>query len=69
MTLSRPEVLRLIEENRMSPSRALGQNFVADANTVRRIARHRRRGAGGPGGGDWRRPGVADTCPWKRARR
>jgi 16S rRNA (adenine1518-N6/adenine1519-N6)-dimethyltransferase len=39
VTLSRPEVLRLIEENRISPSRALGQNFVADPNTVRRIAR------------------------------
>ena len=39
MTLSRPEVLRLLEENKISPSRALGQNFVADPNTVRRIAR------------------------------
>ncbi len=39
MTLSRPEVLRLLEENHISPSRALGQNFVADPNTVRRIAR------------------------------
>ena len=39
MTLSRPEVLRLLAENDISPSRALGQNFVADPNTVRRIAR------------------------------
>ena len=39
MTLSRPDVLRLLEENGISPSRALGQNFVADPNTVRRIAR------------------------------
>ena len=39
MTLSRPEVLRLLEDNHISPSRALGQNFVADPNTVRRIAR------------------------------
>ena len=39
MTLSRPEVLRLLRENRISPSRALGQNFVTDPNTVRRIAR------------------------------
>ena len=39
MTLSRQEVLRLLEEHAISPSRALGQNFVADANTVRRIAR------------------------------
>jgi len=39
VTLSRQEVLRLLEEHAVSPSRALGQNFVADANTVRRIAR------------------------------
>jgi 16S rRNA (adenine1518-N6/adenine1519-N6)-dimethyltransferase len=39
MTLSRQEVLRLLDEFTLSPSRALGQNFVADANTVRRIAR------------------------------
>jgi len=32
-------VLRLLEEHAVSPSRALGQNFVVDANTVRRIAR------------------------------
>ena len=32
-------MLRLLEEHAISPSRALGQNFVADANTVRRIAR------------------------------
>lgn len=31
--------MRLLEEHAISPSRALGQNFVADANTVRRIAR------------------------------
>ena len=39
MTLSRTEVLHLLDDNGISPSRALGQNFVADANTVRRIAR------------------------------
>jgi 16S rRNA (adenine1518-N6/adenine1519-N6)-dimethyltransferase len=39
VTLSRPEVLRLLGDNGISPSRALGQNFVADPNTVRRIAR------------------------------
>lgn len=39
MTLSRQEVLGLLQEYTLSPSRALGQNFVADANTVRRIAR------------------------------
>ena len=32
-------MLRLLEDNAISPSRALGQNFVADPNTVRRVAR------------------------------
>lgn len=39
MTLSRPEIRRLLDEHGLRPSRARGQNFVADANTVRRIAR------------------------------
>ena len=39
MTLSRPRVLELLEANGLRPSRALGQNFVVDPNTVRRIAR------------------------------
>ncbi|MEA2973374.1 MAG: rRNA (adenine1518-N6/adenine1519-N6)-dimethyltransferase [Actinomycetota bacterium] len=39
MTLSRPEIRRLLDENGLRPSRARGQNFVADPNTVRRIAR------------------------------
>jgi 16S rRNA (adenine1518-N6/adenine1519-N6)-dimethyltransferase len=39
VTLSRTEILRLMQDYSLSPSRALGQNFVADANTVRRIAR------------------------------
>ena len=39
MTLTRREVLDLLERNDLRPSRALGQNFVADPNTVRRIAR------------------------------
>lgn len=46
VTLSRPDVLRLLEENGISPSRALGQNFVADPNTVRRIVRLAGVGAG-----------------------
>ncbi len=37
--LSRGQVLGLLEANGLRPSRALGQNFVADPNTVRRIAR------------------------------
>ena len=39
MTLSSREVRELLTEHGLSPSRALGQNFVADPNTVRRIAR------------------------------
>jgi 16S rRNA (adenine1518-N6/adenine1519-N6)-dimethyltransferase len=37
--MGRREVLDLLASHGLSPSRALGQNFVADANTVRRIAR------------------------------
>jgi 16S rRNA (adenine1518-N6/adenine1519-N6)-dimethyltransferase len=37
--LGRAELHRILEENGLSPSRALGQNFVADPNTVERIAR------------------------------
>ncbi len=39
MTHSRTTIKALLAEHGLSPSRALGQNFVADANTVRRIAR------------------------------
>ena len=38
MTLTRRQVRELLTEHGLSPSRALGQNFVADPNTVRRIA-------------------------------
>ena len=38
MTLTRRQVHDLLEDNGIRPSRALGQNFVADPNTVRRIA-------------------------------
>ncbi len=47
MTLTRAEVQRLLAEAGLRPSRALGQNFVADPNTVRRVAR-----AAGVGPGD-----------------
>ncbi len=33
------ELRRLMDENGLSPSRALGQNFLADPNTAKRIAR------------------------------
>ncbi len=39
VTLSPRQVRDLLAEYGLSPSRALGQNFVADPNTVRRIAR------------------------------
>jgi 16S rRNA (adenine1518-N6/adenine1519-N6)-dimethyltransferase len=39
MTLSGRQVRELLDAHGLRPSRALGQNFVADANTVRRIAR------------------------------
>src|SRR5579862_3846146 len=39
VTLSRHQVRELLEEHGLRPSRALGQNFVVDGNTVRRIAR------------------------------
>jgi 16S rRNA (adenine1518-N6/adenine1519-N6)-dimethyltransferase len=39
VTLGRAEIRELLEANDLRPSRALGQNFVADGNTVRRIVR------------------------------
>jgi len=39
VTLSRSEVQRLLAEHGIRPTKALGQNFVADPNTVERIAR------------------------------
>jgi ribosomal RNA small subunit methyltransferase A len=39
MTHSRQDIARLLTDHGLSPRRAFGQNFVADANTVRRIAR------------------------------
>jgi 16S rRNA (adenine1518-N6/adenine1519-N6)-dimethyltransferase len=39
VTLSRRQVRELLESHGLAPSRALGQNFVIDDNTVRRIAR------------------------------
>lgn len=38
MTLSPRQVRELLDEHGLTPSRALGQNFVVDPNTVRRIA-------------------------------
>ena len=46
MTLSRPQAAALLERHGLSPRRTLGQNFVVDPNTVRRIARLAEVGAG-----------------------
>jgi len=46
MTLTRRQTLDRLAEHGVHPSRALGQNFVADPNTVRRIARLAEVGAG-----------------------
>lgn len=39
MTLSSSDVRRLLDEHGLRPTKARGQNFVTDPNTVRRIAR------------------------------
>ena len=46
MTLTRRQITELLDSRDLRPSRALGQNFVADPNTVRRIARLARVGRG-----------------------
>ena len=38
MTLTRTEVRDLLDRYQISPKRSLGQNFVVEPNTVRRIA-------------------------------
>jgi 16S rRNA (adenine1518-N6/adenine1519-N6)-dimethyltransferase len=39
VTLTRRQVQQVLDDHGLRPRRALGQNFVVDANTVRRIAR------------------------------
>ncbi len=46
MTHSRPAIRELLESQGLAPRRDLGQNFVADPNTVRRIAELARVGPG-----------------------
>ena len=46
MTHSRPAIRELLESQSLAPRRDLGQNFVADPNTVRRIAELARVGPG-----------------------
>ena len=45
MTHSRPAIRELLDSAALAPRRDLGQNFVADPNTVRRIADLARVGA------------------------
>jgi 16S rRNA (adenine1518-N6/adenine1519-N6)-dimethyltransferase len=46
VTHSRSQIQRLLDDGGLAPRRDLGQNFVADANTVRRIAGLARVGPG-----------------------
>ena len=46
MTHSRPTIRDLLDSNSLAPRRDLGQNFVADPNTVRKIADLARVGPG-----------------------
>jgi 16S rRNA (adenine1518-N6/adenine1519-N6)-dimethyltransferase len=39
VTLSRRDITTLLDQHGLRPSRALGQNFVVDPNTVRRVVR------------------------------
>jgi 16S rRNA (adenine1518-N6/adenine1519-N6)-dimethyltransferase len=48
VTLSRRQVREVLDAHGLAPSRALGQNFVVDANTVRRVARLSGVGPGTP---------------------
>jgi 16S rRNA (adenine1518-N6/adenine1519-N6)-dimethyltransferase len=48
MTLTRREAVELLERHGLSPSRALGQNFLVDPNTVRKIVRLAGVGPGDP---------------------
>ena len=65
VTHTRTELTALLRAHGLRPSRALGQNFVVDPNTVRRIARLAGVGAGDLVARDRRRTRVADP----RARR
>ena len=63
MTLSGADIAQLLSAHGLRPSRALGQNFVADPNTVRRIAPPVGRRAGLTGARDRGGPGLLDAGP------
>ena len=65
VTHSRPRIHELLAIGRLAPRRDLGQNFVADPNTVRRIAALAERRPRRPRRRDRCRAGIADP----RARR
>ena len=69
VTHSRPAIRELLESNDLAPRRDLGQNFVADPNTVRRIADLARVGPDRPRRGDRRRPRIADAGARRHRRR
>jgi len=48
VTITRRQAIDLLDRHHVRPSRALGQNFVVDPNTVRRIARLAQIEAGDP---------------------
>ena len=69
VTLSPRQISDLLTTHGLRPSRALGQNFVTDANTVRRIARLAEVGPGRPGARDRAGAGLADPGPGGDRRR
>ena len=69
MTHSRPAVRELLTSHGLAPRRDLGQNFVADPNTVRRIAHLAGVGPGDRRRRDRRRPRLADARPRRDRRR
>ena len=66
MTHGRPDIQQLLASRGLRPRRALGQNFVADPNTVRRIARLAEVGPGDRGRGNRRRSGLPAPLRWPR---
>ena len=66
MTLTRREISQLLERHGLAPSRALGQNFVVDPNTVRRIARLAGVGRGRPRGRDRAPVSARSPSRWPR---
>ena len=60
------EIRALLDEHGLRPSKALGQNFLADTNMAEHIVRPRRRAAGRPRGGGRSRAGLVDARAVRR---